>query len=75
MTLARLLDPDAEDIGLRHARERIWLQSLPVLTGHAPGRLAWLATCGYAWSDREVAAWDAMVLERVAELMGEAENA
>ena len=72
MTLSRLLDPDAEDIGLRHARERQTHQEWKrtgLLYGIAIARLAELESDPAVWTNEEVAAHDERVLRLVAELM------
>jgi hypothetical protein len=66
--LAHLFDETKEDVGLRHARERQFLQRQPKLWGNAVGRLLHLESSAYVWSDEEVAAHDARVLELAAEL-------
>ena len=69
MTHHLLPHPDDEPPGLQAARERQFLQLQPRLWGYAVGRLEWLLNDAGVWSDAEVAAYDARVAERMAELM------
>lgn len=64
--LAALQRDDAEDIGIRHGRERRWLERQPTLWGHAAPRLAWLQSQAYVATDEEIERHDAAVLAEIA---------